>query len=43
METVDVCSVNVSELVTSSFCANWSEDNNLSIITEKGVHVFVSD
>ncbi|KAF7992256.1 hypothetical protein HCN44_001581 [Aphidius gifuensis] len=40
METVDVCSVNVSELVTSSFCANWSEDNNLSIITEKGVHVF---
>lgn len=42
METEELCSVNISPLVTSPFATQWSSDNQISIITEKGIHVLVS-
>lgn len=42
METEELCSVNISPLVTSPFATQWSPDNQISIITEKGIHVLVS-
>lgn len=42
METEELPSVNVSPLVTDSFAVQWSPDNQISIITERGVHIFVS-
>lgn len=40
METEELCSINISPLVTISFAAQWSPDNQISIITERGVHIF---
>ncbi|KYN00857.1 PREDICTED: uncharacterized protein LOC108775552 [Cyphomyrmex costatus] len=39
METEELCSINIAPLVTSPFAIEWSPDNHISIITEKGVHV----
>ncbi|XP_071571806.1 uncharacterized protein [Temnothorax nylanderi] len=39
METEELYSVNISPLVTSPFAIQWSPDNQISIIMEKGVHV----
>lgn len=39
METEELCSVNISPFVTSPFATQWSSDNQISIITDKGVHV----
>ncbi|KAL0107472.1 hypothetical protein PUN28_014652 [Cardiocondyla obscurior] len=39
METEDLCSVNIFPLVTNPFAVQWSPDNQISIITEKGVHI----
>ncbi|KYN35041.1 hypothetical protein ALC56_10639 [Trachymyrmex septentrionalis] len=39
METEELCSINISPLVANSFAIQWSPDNHISIITEKGVHV----
>jgi len=42
METEELCSINISPLVVNPFAVQWSPDNHISIITEKGVHVLVS-
>lgn len=42
MEALEVCNLGIPDLVTSIFSADWSDDNNLSIITDRGVHIFVS-
>ncbi|KYN20265.1 PREDICTED: uncharacterized protein LOC108760668 [Trachymyrmex cornetzi] len=39
METEELCSINISPLVGNPFAIQWSSDNHISIITEKGVHV----
>ncbi|KAM0735107.1 hypothetical protein ACS0PU_011220 [Formica fusca] len=40
METEELCNINISPLVTSLFAIQWSPDNQISIITDGGVHVF---
>ncbi|KAL6438942.1 hypothetical protein ACFW04_003766 [Cataglyphis niger] len=40
METEELCNINISPLVTSLFATQWSSDNQISIITDGGVHVF---
>lgn len=42
METEELCSISISPLVTDSFAIQWSPDNQISLITDKGVHIFVS-
>ncbi|KAL6267332.1 hypothetical protein P5V15_000407 [Pogonomyrmex californicus] len=39
METEEFCNVNISPLVTLPFATQWSPDNQISIITENGIHV----
>ncbi|XP_012535688.1 uncharacterized protein LOC105836296 [Monomorium pharaonis] len=39
METEELYNINIFPLVTSPFAIQWSPDNQISIITEKGVHV----
>jgi len=43
METEELYSINISPLVTAPFATQWSADNQISLVTEKGVHVLVSD
>ncbi|EZA57652.1 hypothetical protein DMN91_003070 [Ooceraea biroi] len=40
METEELYSINISPLVTIPFATQWSPDNQISIITERGVHIF---
>lgn len=42
METEELYNISISPLVTIPFATQWSPDNQISIITDKGVHVFVS-
>lgn len=42
METEELYSINISPLVTAPFATQWSPDNQISIITDRGVHIFVS-
>lgn len=42
METEEVNNISISPLVTIPFAVQWSPDNQISVITEKGVHIFVS-
>ncbi|CAL1673295.1 unnamed protein product [Lasius platythorax] len=39
-ETEELCNISISPLVMSLFATQWSSDNQISIITNKGVHVF---
>lgn len=41
MEIRQFQSVSISPLVADIFALKWSEDNHVSVITEKGVHVLV--
>ncbi|XP_014488626.1 PREDICTED: uncharacterized protein LOC106751890 isoform X2 [Dinoponera quadriceps] len=38
-ETEELCSINICPLVTAPFAVQWSPDNQISLITEGGVHV----
>lgn len=40
MQAKELCNISISPLVVTPFCTQWSGDNHISIITEKGVHVF---
>ncbi|XP_020298311.1 uncharacterized protein LOC109862629 [Pseudomyrmex gracilis] len=40
LETEELCTINISPLVTTPFSLQWSPDNQISLITEKGVHIF---
>ncbi|XP_072754042.1 uncharacterized protein [Anoplolepis gracilipes] len=40
IETEELCSINLSPLVTSPFAIQWSPDNQISIITDGGIQVF---
>lgn len=42
METEELCSINISPLVTTPFAIQWSPDNQISLITEGGIHILVS-
>lgn len=42
MEAKELCNITVSPLVIGPFSTEWSADNHISLITERGVHVFVS-
>ncbi|XP_011140872.2 uncharacterized protein LOC105184042 [Harpegnathos saltator] len=39
MDTEEICSINIFPLVTIPFAVQWSPDNQISLITEGGVHV----
>jgi hypothetical protein len=41
MEAKQFYYTSISPLVVRTFACKWSEDNRLSVITEKGVHIFV--
>ncbi|XP_024939470.1 uncharacterized protein LOC107266451 isoform X4 [Cephus cinctus] len=36
----ELFSVSIAPLVTKSFAVRWTQDNHISVITKKGVHVF---
>ncbi|EFN83604.1 hypothetical protein EAI_10145 [Harpegnathos saltator] len=38
MDTEEICSINIFPLVTIPFAVQWSPDNQISLITEGGVH-----
>ncbi|XP_011502170.1 PREDICTED: uncharacterized protein LOC105365651 [Ceratosolen solmsi marchali] len=40
MEAKQFYNRSISPLVTKTFACKWSEDNRLSVVTEKGVHIF---
>lgn len=42
LEGKELYNCSLSSLVTNPFVTEWSQDNHLSIITEKGIHIFVS-
>ena len=42
MEGKELYSCSLSSIVINPFAVQWSQDNHLSIITEKGIHIFVS-
>ncbi|XP_032664802.1 uncharacterized protein LOC116841224 [Odontomachus brunneus] len=39
MNTEELCSISIFPLVTTPFAVQWSADNQISLITEKGVHI----
>lgn len=41
MEASDYYNLSIHELVISPFAVDWSQDNQISVLTEKGVHIFV--
>ncbi|XP_031833046.1 uncharacterized protein LOC116427171 isoform X2 [Nomia melanderi] len=40
METEEVYSLTITPPIISRFAVQWSEDNHISILNEKGIHVF---
>ena len=40
MEWEEIYSLTISPPIISKFAVQWSEDNHISIITEKGIHIF---
>ncbi|KOC67244.1 hypothetical protein WH47_00114 [Habropoda laboriosa] len=40
METEEIYSLTISPPIISKFAVEWSEDNHISILTEKGIHIF---
>ncbi|XP_011310175.1 uncharacterized protein [Fopius arisanus] len=40
MEAQEVYNIPITELVTAPFSIEWSEDNQISLLTERGVHIF---
>ncbi|KAK0158112.1 hypothetical protein PV328_009157 [Microctonus aethiopoides] len=40
METDEIYNISVHELVTANFSVDWSLDNQISLITPRGVHIF---
>lgn len=42
METEEIYNLSISPPILSRFAVQWSQDNHISIVTEKGVHIFVS-
>ncbi|XP_033336441.2 uncharacterized protein LOC117226325 isoform X1 [Megalopta genalis] len=40
METEEVYSLAITPPIISRFAVQWSEDNHISVLTEKGIHVF---
>lgn len=42
MELKEIHSVALSPAVAASFAASWSDDDKISIITEKGLYIVVS-
>lgn len=42
MEMKEIFNVKVSNLVNLPFSLKWSIDNNISLINEDGIHIFVS-
>lgn len=40
LEGKELYNCSLSSLVTNPFVTEWSQDNHLSIITEKGIHIF---
>ncbi|XP_043287905.1 uncharacterized protein [Venturia canescens] len=40
MEASELYNLSISPVVTGSFVLAWSEDNHISLITHRGVHVF---
>jgi hypothetical protein len=42
MELKEIHSLAVSPAVAASFAAAWSDDDKVSVITEKGVYILVS-
>ncbi|XP_078034140.1 uncharacterized protein LOC144468492 isoform X2 [Augochlora pura] len=40
METEEVYSLAITPPIISRFAVQWSEDNHVSVLTEKGIHVF---
>lgn len=41
METDEIYNISVHELVTTNFSVDWSLDNQISLMTPRGVHIFV--
>ncbi|XP_012263009.2 uncharacterized protein LOC105690074 [Athalia rosae] len=40
MQAKELCNISISPLVIAPFSTQWSTDNHMSLITERGVHVF---
>ncbi|XP_015434141.1 PREDICTED: uncharacterized protein LOC107189957 [Dufourea novaeangliae] len=40
METEEVYSLAISPPIVSRFAVQWSDDNHISVLTEKGIHTF---
>lgn len=38
----EIYNLTIFPLVTSKFSVQWSIDNHISILTERGIHIFVS-
>lgn len=40
METEEIYSLTITPPIISKFAVQWSQDNHISVITEKGIHIF---